>query len=80
MAISSRSPFKNRANIRRTAGTDVYQWKTNNFEKKKQGKGNLNRGRIGCDNTTGIDNNTTYVFEILPNGNHLAYVDCDYVE
>lgn len=80
MAISSRSPFKDRANIRRTAGTDVYQWKTNDLQKRKQGSDNQDRGRIGCNNATGIDNNVTYVFEILPNGDHLAYVDCDYVD
>lgn len=63
--------------VRRGAGPVYYSWSPSpsNFTGKGgDGTANLN---IKCDNI--IDNVVTYVYDVLPNGNHLAYVFCDYV-
>ncbi|MFN7656395.1 MAG: hypothetical protein ACK5OW_01240 [bacterium] len=75
--ISQNQPFKGQPNMRRGAGPVYYKWKPLPFEKG----GNLKQTglKLICDNV--VDNITTYVYDIDPaNGNHLAYVNCDYVE
>lgn len=41
-------------------------------------KKDLTKDYILCGND--FDNVVQYVYENLPNGNHSAYVDCDYVD
>lgn len=74
--ISQNNPFQGQPNVRRGDGPQNYKWKPLPFEKtskfipKRQ-------GTVTCDNV--IDNVTTYVYDVMPDGNHLAYVYCDYV-
>jgi hypothetical protein len=63
----------NKPNVRRGSGPVYYSWKPLPFQKS----GNVNQKTIKCDNK--IDNVVTYVYNILPNNDHLAYVFCDYV-
>jgi hypothetical protein len=75
--ISQNKPFDGKPNVRSGSGPVYYTWKPLPFEKggkPKQG------GRVPtCNNI--IDNVVTYVYDIdLSNGNHIAYVYCDYVE
>ncbi|NIQ15673.1 MAG: hypothetical protein GTO02_15120 [Candidatus Dadabacteria bacterium] len=71
--VSSNKAFRKQANIRRGAGPIHNKFINQPFNKRKDKQA----GRVGCDGV--IDNNVTYVYNILPDGNHLAYVDCDYV-
>jgi hypothetical protein len=71
--ISQNKPFPNSKNVRRGAGPMSYQWSPTPFQKKSE----TQKGLIGCNGY--IDNITTYVYNILNNGDHLAYVNCDYV-
>jgi len=81
MGISQNKPFNNQPNIRKGAGPLNYKWSALPFEKKGRGRGGENNtvqpSNVKCDNI--IDNVTTYVYNVLPNGDHLAYVYCDYV-
>lgn len=73
--ISQSNPFQGKPNVRRGAGPQNYKWKALPFQKN----GNLTpKSNIVCNNV--IDNVVTYVYNVLPDGNHLAYVYCDYVE
>jgi hypothetical protein len=72
--ITQNKPFSNRENVRRGSGPLYYKWKEPPF-----GKSNVvEKTNIKCNNF--IDNVVTYVYNELPDGNHLAYVFCDYVE
>ena len=76
-SISQNKPFNGQPNMRRGTGPVYYKWQPLPFEKK----GKLTQGGIAptCNNV--IDNVVTYVYDIDPaNGNHIAYVYCDYVE
>lgn len=73
--ISQNKPFKNQPNVRRGAGPQTYKWSPVPFQKANELKKKEN---VVCNNY--IDNVVTYVYDILPDGNHLAYVFCDYVE
>lgn len=73
--ISQNNPFQGQPNVRRGAGPMNYKWKPLPFQKTS----NLTpKSNVICNNV--IDNVTTYVYDVLPDGNHLAYVYCDYVE
>lgn len=67
--------FKNQRNVRSMAGSVKYNWKPSKSDKRKT----PTKGPLGCDNRSGIDNLVTYVYNILPDGNHSSYVECDYV-
>ena len=73
--ISQNRPFSNQPNVRRGAGPQNYKWNPLPFQKVNELKKKEN---VVCNNY--IDNVVTYVYDILPDGNHLAYVFCDYVE
>jgi hypothetical protein len=73
--ITQNKPFPNQPNIRRGAGPVNYTWNALPFQ--KGGVITATKHGITCNNT--IDNVVTYVYDILPDGNHLAYVYCDYV-
>jgi hypothetical protein len=73
--ISSQSPFKGQPNVRRGAGPLNYKWNATPFQKNSRVQ--QKQTNVKCDNV--IDNITTYVYDVLPDGNHLAYVYCDYV-
>ncbi|NIP31196.1 MAG: hypothetical protein GTN59_11760 [Candidatus Dadabacteria bacterium] len=58
------------------AGPIKYSWNPSPTDKRPKPK----PGVPFCDNRSGIDNVVTYVFDILPDGNHSMYVECDYVD
>jgi hypothetical protein len=64
----------NKPNVRRGSGPVYYSWSPLPFQK---GGNNKVQKSVKCDNQ--IDNVVTYVYQQLPNGDHLAYVYCDYV-
>lgn len=76
--VSNRSFGNQKKKVRAMAGSIKYKWSpTPNGGKRDPG------GRKSvpfCDNTTGIDNIVTYVYDVLPDGNHSMYVECDYVD
>lgn len=74
--VTSNKPFSGQRNIRAGAGP-VY----NKFYPPTDAKNNTGRGRIQKEPCFGpYDNLVNYVWEVdTSNGNHLAYVDCDYV-
>ena len=78
--VSSNKAFRKQAKTRAMAGPIKYKWKPTPFQKgDKVGRGK--RTDIpDCDDANSIDNVVTYVYEILPDGNHSSYVECDYVE
>jgi hypothetical protein len=80
--FSSTRSKRSGKNLRKGGGPLHYSWKPLPMEKNKNGKDGYDRLQSnslqGCNGP--IDNIVTYVFEILPDGNHEAYVDCDYVE
>lgn len=78
--ITSNTPGRNQNNVRSMAGSVKYKWKPLPFQKVK--KPRSPEILENCSDTIifDIDNIVTYVYEILPDGNHSAYVDCDYVE
>jgi len=70
-------------NKQRRSGTTgkYYKWIPGPFEKKNSGLNTydkLNTNEIQCGG--GIDNNVTYVYDVIPMVGKSAYVDCDYVE
>jgi len=77
--ISSNSPFPNNKNVRAGSGPIRYSWEPIKGDKKSKPTSKLD----GCDEINGYDNIVQYVFEVILTtegyGNHLAYVDCDYV-
>lgn len=72
--VASQSPFKGQPNVRRGSGPVYYKWKPLPFQKTGRV---AHKQSVKCDNV--IDNVVTYVYDIAPDGNHLAYVYCDYV-
>jgi len=60
-------------NVRKGAGPISYSWSPQPFQRGSQ----VRPQNITCNNK--IDNNVTYVYNVLPDGNHLEYVFCDYV-
>jgi hypothetical protein len=75
--INSNKPFKGKPNLRKGAGP-VY-----NRIKPFTDRINTNIVPIKPEKNPcfgEFDNLVTYVFEYSPDGNHFAYVDCDYVE
>jgi hypothetical protein len=75
--INSNNPFKGKNNIRAGAGP-VY----NKFKPTPTILNNGSRSTTPPQSPCfgEYDNTVNYVWEIdLTNGNHLAYVDCDYV-
>ncbi len=75
--VISNKPFSKQCNVRRGAGPVYNKFCPPNqdsqiLNKRKESKLSLCSGEY--------DNLVSYVFEIQTNGNHLAYVDCDYVE
>jgi hypothetical protein len=77
--FSSNNPFKGKPKVRKGAGP-VY----NTLIPQSDSRNNLTRGKgikIKEPCFGPYDNVVKYVYEIdTSNGNHLAYVDCDYVE
>jgi len=71
--ITQNKPFPNQPNVRRGAGPVNYKWNALPFQKN----GDTPKQKVKCNNY--IDNDVTYVYDVLPDGNHLAYVFCDYV-
>lgn len=71
--VVSTSPFSNRPNVRSGAGPVYYSWSPSANSPNQK---NIQQ-TVTCNNK--IDNVTTYVYEELPNGDHLSYVFCDYV-
>lgn len=73
----SNKPFKNKPNVRPGAGTIRYTW--NAPERTPPGKRTKSSTYEPCNGP--YDNLVSYVWEIdTSNGQHLAYVDCDYVD
>lgn len=78
MGISSNKSFRGSKKVRAMAGPIKYTW--NPIPSEKLNK-SYTRGIQTCDNSTPYDNVVTYVYDIDPiTGDHIAYVDCDYVE
>ena len=74
---ASNKAFRNSRNVRSMAGSIKYTWNPIPSERRKK----PTRGPVVCDNATPIDNVVTYVYDIDPiTGDHIAYVDCDYVD
>ena len=82
--VSSNGSVRGRNNkqLRKGSGPIHYSWKPLPFEKNNNGQDRYlklqNQQDKGCSGE--IDNLVTYVYEVLPSADHLAYVDCDYVE
>ena len=72
--MATNKSFCNTPNVRKGAGSIFYSWCPQPFQKGGQVRPQQN---ITCNNK--IDNNVTYVYNVLPDGNHLEYVFCDYV-
>jgi hypothetical protein len=72
--VVQNKPFGDAPNVRKGAGPISYSWRPQPFQRGSQVRPQQN---ITCNNK--IDNNVTYVYNVLPNGNHLEYVFCDYV-
>lgn len=85
---SSNKSFRKSKYVRKGGGPLHYKWQPKAFEKTKNGKKRYERIEETRENSrnpiTGcngpIDNDVTYVYEILGDGNHEAYVECDYVD
>lgn len=75
--VVSNTPFNRQCNVRKGAGPVYYK-----FCPPEQTADNRSKTRpstkVPCFGE--YDNLVSYVFEIDLTGNHLAYVDCDYVE
>jgi hypothetical protein len=76
--VSSNKAFRNSKKVKKGAGPVYLTTKGLPTEKKKNSGGFLTTDRVGCGGA--FDNNVKYVYEINTDGNHLAYVDCEYVE
>lgn len=79
--VSSNKSFRNQKKVRQMAGPVKYAWTPENF--RKRGRVEAERNQIyfpDCDDENSIDNLVTYVFDVLPDGNHSSYVECDYVD
>jgi len=74
--VTSNKPFSRQCNVRSGAGP-IYS----KFCPPTDAKNNVGRGGTQKEPCFGpYDNLVNYVWQIdLSNGNHLAYVDCDYV-
>lgn len=70
--ITSNNPFPNQPNVRKGTGPVYYSWKPQPSQKIQ-----ITSKQNGCNGK--VDNNVTYVYNTLPNGNHSPYVFCDYV-
>jgi hypothetical protein len=75
--VTSNKPFSRQCNVRSGSGP-IY----NKFCPPVDVNNDIFKGRTKKVNCFGpYDNLVGYVWEIdLSNGNHLAYVDCDYVD
>ena len=76
--FSSNKPFRGKPNSRPGAGTIRYTWK-----QPERTSPNNNRVKTTTYNPCNgpYDNLVGYVWEVdTSNGQHLAYVDCDYVD
>lgn len=76
MAITSNNPFSKRPNIRKGAGPVYNKFKPQKVDTQKNQK--VESKLPPCSGE--FDNLVAYVYEIDLSGNHLGYVDCDYVE
>jgi hypothetical protein len=74
--ITSNKPFNRQCNVRRGAGPVYNKFCPPEFSVKTKSR---STNRLP-DCSGEYDNIVQYVFEIETSGNHLAYVDCDYVE
>lgn len=76
--ITSNKPFGRQCNLRAGAGP-VYNKFCPPTNTQDGGDRGININKIPCFGQ--YDNVVNYVYQIdLSNGNHIAYVDCDYVE
>jgi hypothetical protein len=75
--VSSNKAFRNSKRVKKGAGP-VYLTARELPTEKKKNSGGFIETRVGCSGA--IDNDVKYVYEIAGDGNHLGYVDCDYVE
>lgn len=76
--VTSNRAFRNSKYVKKGAGP-VYQTYRPLPKVKERNSGNfLSSNRTGCGGE--FDNVVTYVYDINNDGNHLAYVDCDYVD
>ncbi len=71
--IISNNPFPNQPNVRKGAGPVYYSWKPQPFQKNQK----TGKPTVTCNGR--VDNDVTYVYNVLPNGDHSPYVFCDYV-
>lgn len=75
--VTSNKPFSRQCNVRSGAGPVYYK-----FCPPTNTRNNVGRGvtrKTPCFGS--YDNLVNYVWEVdTSNGNHLAYVDCDYVD
>jgi hypothetical protein len=80
--FSSNKPFAGQCNIRAGAGTIKYKWCPP--DNGARGGGITRAGVVKSKQSPCFgeyDNLVSYVWEVdINNGNHLAYVDCDYVD
>lgn len=75
---SSQSPFKGKPNARPSGGTVRYSWKS---PEKTAPSNNRTKSSTYTLCNGPYDNLVSYVWEVdVSNGQHLAYVDCDYVD
>ena len=75
--VSSQSPFKGKPNRRAGAGPVYNKFNTPPNVANDNKRKNIPQ-KEPCFGP--YDNTTNYVWEVdVSNGNHLAYVDCDYV-
>jgi hypothetical protein len=76
--VSSNRAFRNSKNVKKGAGPVYLSSNPLPTRKEKNSGGFLKSDRVGCGGV--FDNDVKYVYEINTDGNHLAYVDCEYVE
>jgi hypothetical protein len=78
---ASNKAFRSQKNVRAMAGPVKYAWLPESFKKRGRVDSQRNKAYFpDCDDDNSIDNLVTYVYEILPDGNHSSYVECDYVD
>ena len=75
--VSSNKAFRNSRRVLKGAGPVFLSAKVLPRQKNREGCGTVHT-RSGCDGP--IDNNVTYVYDFGSNGNHVSYVECDYVD
>ena len=79
--VNSNKPFNNRCNLRAGAGPIYNKFcpTPNNPNGSKTKGGDYKGVKLPCSQL--YDNLVNYVWEIdLSNGEHLSYVECDYVD